>query len=60
MEGIKYMSVRIVCITKPSGYLQNPHEAISTYGWINETNNEQGKSDRLTMVDWVKKVESPM
>ena len=49
------MAVRITCVDKPSGNIQNPHEAISTYGWINESTGEYGRSDRYTMVDWVKK-----
>ena len=49
------MSVRITCINKDSGNHDNPHEAISHYGWINESTKEQGKNDRQSMVDWVKK-----
>ena len=48
------MTVRIVCINKSSGYHENPHEAISHYGWKNESTGESGKSDRQTMVDWIK------
>lgn len=48
------MAVRITCINKPSGNLQNPHEAISHFGWINEQNNESGKSTREEMVRWLK------
>jgi len=48
------MSVRIRCINKAHGHHENPHEAISHYGWINESNNESGKSERQCMVDWVK------
>ncbi len=49
------MAVRITCVTKPSGNIQNPHEAISQYGWLNETTQETGVADRASMVDWVKK-----
>lgn len=48
------MSVRIRCINKSAGNHDNPHEAISHYGWINESTNETGKNDRQTMVNWVK------
>ena len=46
--------VRITCINKDNGNHDNPHEAISHYGWKNESSNETGKSNRQTMVDWVK------
>lgn len=49
------MSVRIVCINKDNGNHENPHEAISHYGWANESTNSTGKNDRLSMVNWVKK-----
>lgn len=48
------MSVRITCINKSSGYHENPHEAVSYYGWKNEITNDTGKSARQIMVDWVK------
>ena len=48
------MTVRIVCINKSGGYHENPHEAISHYGWRNESSGESGKSNRQAMVDWVK------
>ena len=47
------MAVRITCINKPSGDNDNPHEAISHYGWLNEENNQKGKSTRPEMVDWI-------
>lgn len=49
------MAVRIRCINKAGGDHQDPHEAISHYGWINESSNETGKDDRPTMVAWVEK-----
>jgi len=49
------MVVRITCVDKPSGNIQNPHEAISTYGWTDESTGESKTTDRLTMVNWVKK-----
>jgi hypothetical protein len=48
------MSVRITCITKSGGYHQNPYAAIETLGWINEETNATGKSDRITMYNWIK------
>ncbi len=48
------MSVRITCVDKLSGNLQDPHEAISQYGWVNESNNnETGINSRVSMVEWV-------
>jgi hypothetical protein len=47
------MSIRIICINKDSGNHYNPHEAISYYGWINESNGKQGKSNRPAMVKFV-------
>lgn len=49
------MSVRITCINKDEGYHENPNEAISYYGWINESSGKKGKDNRQTMVEWVKK-----
>jgi hypothetical protein len=48
------MAVRITCIDKPSGNLQDPHEAISRYGWTDESTGESKVSTRVQMVDWVK------
>jgi len=47
------MAVRITCINKSGGQHQNPHEAISYLGWINESDNKTGKSSRLEMYDFV-------
>ncbi len=49
------MAVKITCIDKPSGNLQDPHEAISQYGWFNETTQESGVASRDEMVDFMKK-----
>jgi len=49
------MSVRITCINKDEGYHENPNEAISHYGWLNESSGKQGESDRRSMVEWVNK-----
>lgn len=49
------MAIRITCINKDDGNHKNPHEAISHYGWTNESTNKSGKNDRLSMVAWVEK-----
>jgi len=48
------MSVRITCIKKSNGYHENPHTAIESLGWINESTNATGISDRLTIYNWIK------
>lgn len=48
------MAVRITCINKSGGYHENPHEAISHFGWLNESTNESGKVDRPGMVKFIK------
>jgi hypothetical protein len=47
------MAVRITSIKKDNGNHDNPYEAVSHYGWVNESNGKEGLSDRLTMVEWV-------
>lgn len=47
------MSVRITCISKSAGYHENPHEAISSFGWTNEQTQAQGRSDREAMWKWL-------
>jgi len=48
------MSVRVICISKDNGNHDNPHEAISHYGWVNERTDKRGRNDRTSMVDWIK------
>ena len=48
------MAVRIICINKSEGYHENPHEAVSYYGWENEMSKERGRTDRVTMVKFMK------
>lgn len=48
------MEIQITCANKPSGDLQNPHEAISDYGWLDPSGNSD-VSLRQVMVDWAKK-----
>jgi len=45
-------SARITCINKSGGYHDNPHEAISHYGWV-DINGATGKSNRADMVNWI-------
>jgi len=47
------IAIRVHCINKSGGYHENPHEAISHFGWINDQTNETGKSDREEMWRWV-------
>lgn len=47
------MSVRITCINKSGGYHENPHEAISRFGWLNEGTGQSGISSREEMWNWV-------
>lgn len=47
------MAVRITCIRKSGGYHENPHEAIQSFGWTNESDGKSGRTDRETMWKWV-------
>ena len=47
------MSVRITCIKKDNGYHENPHVAIESMNWINETTQKTGSNTRVQMYDWV-------
>ena len=48
------MAIKITCINKSSGVHENPHVAISYLGWVEDGTGKTGKSDRLTMYDWIK------
>lgn len=48
------MAIRITCINKDGGHHEDPHEAITDLGWINETTQESNKSTRLQIVQWLK------
>ncbi len=48
------MAVRITCVSKPSGDNQDPHEAISSLGWVNEDTQAKGISTRLEIYDFIK------
>jgi hypothetical protein len=48
------MSVKIICIKKVNGNHENPCEAISTFGWINERTQKRGSSSRIRMYEFIK------
>lgn len=45
--------VRITCINKDNGNHENPHEAITHFGWYNHANGKRGRSSRTDMVSYV-------
>jgi len=47
------MALQITCIKKSGGYHENPHEAISTFGWKDDQTGETGQWDREKMWKWV-------
>jgi hypothetical protein len=47
------MPIRVTCIKKSGGYHENPHEAISTFGWIEDGTENTGQTDREAMWNWV-------
>lgn len=49
------MAKRITCINKDNGDHDNPHEAISHYGWTEDGTGASDKWTRPVMVDWVKR-----
>ena len=48
------MSIRITCIKKSGGYHQEPHEAITSLGWVNEQDGSGGSSSREQVYEWIK------
>jgi hypothetical protein len=48
------MAIRITCINKAGGWHDDPHVAISNLDWVNDTNNNTGKSTRLEIYNWLK------
>lgn len=48
------MAIRITCDNKAYGFHDDPHEAISELGWVNEDTGESRRSDRLTIYNWLK------
>lgn len=53
-QKVQYMTVQIMCINKDGGNHQNPHEAISHYGWaeVGKPSNN-GKASRAEMVRYL-------
>jgi hypothetical protein len=45
--------VEIICINKSGGYHYNPNEAIHTFGWIDHTDGNRGKSSRANMIKFL-------
>jgi hypothetical protein len=43
------MSIQIVCINKEGGFHSDPHEAISRFGWVDNT----GQSGYLTLAQMI-------
>jgi Protein of unknown function (DUF3892) len=48
------MAVRILCINKAHGDHADPHTAITSLGWRNETTGQNGKSTRDQVYLWLK------
>ena len=48
------MAVKVTCIKKAGGDHENPHVAISNFGWINEETNQTGNSTRIQIYDFIK------
>lgn len=49
------MTIKITCIKKENGNHENPCEAISTFGWINEGTQKSGSSSRIQVYEFVEK-----
>lgn len=47
--------IRITCINKDQGNHNNPHEAISRFGWVNIANGAIGHSSLEEMVSFVER-----
>jgi hypothetical protein len=47
------MSVKITAIKKDNGNHLNPHEAITDFRWVDETDGKMGRSTRQRMVQWM-------
>jgi hypothetical protein len=48
------MTIRIISVSKPSGWNQNPHEAISNLGWIEDSTTKAGVATRQQIYDFLK------
>ncbi|MEI6490682.1 MAG: DUF3892 domain-containing protein [bacterium] len=49
------MAVRITCVDKDNGNHYNPHEAIESLGWIDESTRDKGIATLSAMVDFLEK-----
>lgn len=43
------MTIRVVCINKSGGYHEDPHHAISRFGWVEDGSGQTGYSNREEM-----------
>lgn len=48
------MAIKITCINKNNGNHENPNLAITHLGWIEDGTGKVGKSNRLTIYNWIK------
>ena len=48
------MAIIVTCINKAHGMHSDPHVAISSLGWRNETTGQAGKSTREQVYEWLK------
>lgn len=48
------MSIRIICVNKAGGYHDDPHEAISRLGWLEDGKSNSGFMSRVEMHDWIR------
>ena len=49
------MSIKIICVDKPDGYLANPYETISRFGWVNESTGASGYTDMAGIISYLEK-----
>ncbi len=49
------MAVKITCINKDNGDHDDPYEAITDLGWINEATRSSGKSSLREMIEFLEK-----
>jgi hypothetical protein len=48
------VAIRITCISKAAGWHEDPHSAITHLNWLNEANNQRGRSTRTQIYDWLR------
>jgi hypothetical protein len=48
------MSIKITCIKKNGGFHENAYTAIESLGWIEEGTNNNGRTTREEMYNWIK------